>query len=222
MKEILAYWPYFAIGVAVILLLIFAIRFPRMRLKARLKKQGRVGEAKVSAILKRYARIHGFKVLNDISIPLYDGTTQIDHILIGEFGLLVVETKSHKGDIYADPRAKEWIQLVGGKKQRFYNPLMQNKGHLEALRYQLQKHKIYKVPIDSIVVFSGAHKTNLYIETGHPVLEIQKLRKYLNTNQRFLKDNGVDVKQLTEFLQSIAVTDKKKLAAHDKEVAKKH
>lgn len=221
MNHFVSYWPYYAIILAAVLGLLAAFFLPKWSMSLRLKKQGRSGEAKVAAILKNFAFSHGYRVINDISIPLYDGCTQIDHILIGEFGLLVVETKSHKGDIYAEPREKEWVQIVGGKKEKMYNPLLQNKTHVDALRYQLQKHEIYKVPIDSLVVFSGANKKNLYIEQGHPIMDIRLLKKYLNKNERYIRDNGVSVQKLYDFLKSIAVTDPKVLKQHNKDVAKR-
>ncbi len=221
MKEFLSHWPYLAVGLAAVLGLLAAFIVPRIRFKHRLKKQGRAGEAKVAAILKAYARPRGYRVINDISIPLYDGTTQIDHILVGSFGLLLIETKSHKGDIYAEPRAKEWTHIVGGKREKMYNPLLQSKTHVDAVRYQLQKHNIYKIPVHAVVVFSGAHKTNLYIENGHPVLNVKQLGKYLKRDL-FETDRGVDVQRLTAFFDEIAVTDPKILKKHDKEVAKKH
>lgn len=221
MNHLTQYWPFYAAGLAIVLILLAVLFLPKICLKAALNKQGRAGEAKVASILNSFAFSHGFKVINDISIPLYDGCTQIDHILIGEFGLLVVETKSHKGDIYAEPRAKEWVHIIGGKKERIYNPLLQNKTHVDALRHQLQKHEIYKVPIESIVVFSGANKKNLYIEKGHPVIDIRKLKKYLANNERYIEDKGVEVKKVYDFLKSIEVTDPKILKAHDKFVAKK-
>ena len=220
MKEFMTYLPYILIAVAAIALIIFACYIPKMLRTSRLKKQGRVGEEKVATILKKYALMRDYKVINDISIPLYDGCTQIDHILIGTFGLLLIETKSHKGDIYAEPREKEWVHIIGGKKQRIYNPLLQNKAHIDALRYQLQKNKVYKVPVEAVVVFSAEKKKNLYIEKGHPIIEIENLKKFLH-QERFERDNGVDVQKLYNFLKSIEVTDPKILKEHDKFVASK-
>ncbi len=221
MEHFIQYWPYYAAALGVILVVIGILCLPKAIKKAKLNKQGRVGEAQVASILQNFAMTRGFKVINDISIPLYDGCTQIDHILIGEFGLLVIETKSHKGDLYAEPRAKEWVHIVGGKKERIYNPLLQNKTHVDALRHQLQKHEIYKVPIESFVVFSAAHKKNLYIEKGHPILDIRELKRYLFNNERYIEDKGVDVAKLYQFLKSIEVTDPKILKEHDKFVAEK-
>lgn len=220
MNEFKTYLPYILIAVAALALIIFALYIPKMLRTARLKKQGRVGEEKVATILRNYALMREYKVINDISIPLYDTCTQIDHILIGSFGLLLIETKSHKGDIYAEPKAKEWTHVIGGKKQKIYNPLLQNKAHVDALRYQLQKHKIYKVPVEALVVFSAEKKKNLYIEKGHPIIEMSELKKFLQ-QERFEKDNGVDVQKLYDFLKSIEVTDPKILKEHDKFVASK-
>ncbi len=221
MEFILNYWYYFVIAIIVIAVIIFAFQLPKICQKSKLAKQGRAGETDVAAILKGFAFKNSYKVINDITIPLYDTCTQIDHILIGTFGLLVVETKSHKGDIYANPNDKEWIQIIGGKKERMYNPLMQNKTHVDALRYQLQKNKVYKVPIESIVVFSNAHKKNLYLEKGHPVIDLRSLKHYLNNNERFIQDKNVDVQQLYDFLKSIEVTDKKIIKEHNKYVSAK-
>lgn len=132
----------------------------------------------------------------------------------------MVETKSHKGDIYAEPRAKEWVQVIGGKRETMYNPLFQNKTHVDALRYQLQKNKIYKIPVDSIVVFSGANKKNLYIEKGHPVVDIRYLKQFLNRSNFLMRDAGVDTEQLVSFLKSIQITDAKTLKKHDQDVRK--
>ena len=62
--------------------------------KQKLRRLGVEGERQVAAVLRRFAAIRSFKVMNDVYLPLYDQTTQVDHILIGFFGLLVVETKS--------------------------------------------------------------------------------------------------------------------------------
>ena len=63
------------------------------------KHRGRVGERMVAAQLRRFARKHGGKVCSNVYLPLYAGTCEIDHLLFGSFGVLVVETKHVGGEI---------------------------------------------------------------------------------------------------------------------------
>lgn len=77
------------------------------------KKLGIEGEKRVAAKLRKFAGIRSFKVMNDLYLPLYDKTTQIDHILIGFFGLIVVETKNIGGEVYGEPKKKRLAAYYG-------------------------------------------------------------------------------------------------------------
>lgn len=207
---------YYIIGGCIalfIVLLIVALIFVK---KQKNKKIGKDGEKKVSSALKRYAGIRSYKVINDLYLPLYDKTTQIDHILIGFFGILVVETKNLSGEIYGDPRKKEWLHIIGSKKHQLYNPLMQNQAHIDCIRHILGQEKIYNLNIESLVVFS-AKKVDLYIPKKLPIVTFSKLKKYLR-QPRFEKDNNVDVDQIYNALMKNQVTDKKLIADHNKNV----
>lgn len=68
---------------------------------------------------KVYSRRH------DIIVPSRNGTTQIDHLIVSQYGLFIVETKNMKGWIFgADDQAK-WTQVLYRKKHSFQNPLRQ-------------------------------------------------------------------------------------------------
>ncbi len=180
---------------------------------------GKQGEKKVAHKLKWFAGIRNFKVINDIYLPLYDKTTQIDHILIGYFGMLVIETKNYKGDVYGNPKEKEWLHIVGDDKNKFYNPLMQNQTHIDAIRHILAKEKIYKINIDSLIVFTGGRKSHLYIPKNLPIIKVKKLGGFLRKSA-YEKDNNVDIDLLYNTLLKYQVTDKKLLSEHNKNVKK--
>ncbi|MBJ2264211.1 NERD domain-containing protein [Pseudomonas sp. MF6787] len=62
-------------------------------------------------------------------------STQIDHVIVSIYGIFVVETKCFKGKIITDPEAPElWLQIVGRRKYRVQNPLMQNYSHVKAVQ----------------------------------------------------------------------------------------
>lgn len=55
--------------------------------------------------------------------------------MINRTGIYVFESKNYSGWIFGDEKNKNWTQsLKGGKKYKFLNPVLQNKGHINALR----------------------------------------------------------------------------------------
>lgn len=99
------------------------------------RHKGKVGERKVRRRLRPFIR-HGFRVLNDVLLTGKDATVQIDHILITDAGIFVIETKNYKGIITGAENAPEWHQsfVRSRKSMPFENPLLQNRGHIEALK----------------------------------------------------------------------------------------
>lgn len=95
------------------------------------------------------------KFLFNAYIPKGDGTTaELDVIMLCPQGIFVFESKNYSGWIFGREYDENWTQtLVGGgesTKNHFYNPVMQNKKHIDSLKRFLKK----KVPIWNVVVFS--------------------------------------------------------------------
>src|SRR5690242_11279128 len=92
-----------------------------------------MGEALVAnAITSHFTRPH--VLLNNVTLPTDSGTTQIDHVLVAETGIFVIETKHYQGWIFGDENQKDWTQVIFKKKSRFQNPVRQNYGHVKALQ----------------------------------------------------------------------------------------
>ncbi len=209
------YLPYLILGGVLLLIILVGILAGYLR-RRHLRQLGIDGEKQVARALKKYAGIRSFKVLNDVYLPLYDKTTQVDHILIGFFGILVVETKNLAGEVYGDPKKKEWLHIVGNQRHKLYNPLMQNQAHIDCIRHLLGKENLYSMNIESLVVFTRK-KTELYIPKGLPIIKLKQLGKYLRQD-RFTKDNNFDVEKITEALLKYRITDKKVISEHNKNV----
>ena len=57
--------------------------------------KGRSGERKIGNRLREFAgKSDGARCLHNIILYTHDGTTQIDHILVSETGIFVIETKN--------------------------------------------------------------------------------------------------------------------------------
>ncbi|WP_159438173.1 nuclease-related domain-containing protein [Massiliimalia massiliensis] len=206
--------------VALVVLFVAAYFGVKKLIKLRKIRVGKNGEKKVGKELEKIARksSNKFRVIHDIYLPLYDKTTQIDHIVIGKFGMVVVETKAMNGDIYGTEKDNDWANVVDEKKTRFYNPLFQNKTHVDCIRHILKKENIYRVDIDSLVVFS--QKTAiLNIPRKLPVITINLLKKYFKKS-RYKQDNQVNVEKVYEALEKNRVTDKELIKQHNANVKK--
>ena len=93
-----------------------------------------------------------YKVLHNVTIPLQNGSTQIDHIVLSRYGIFVIETKNYNGSIYGVEHGEYWSQYLGKQKNQFYNPILQNAGHVRAMQKSLNAFK--DCPYIPIVVFS--------------------------------------------------------------------
>ena len=115
-----------------ILLLTIAIVFLILKLNsARIK--GAAGEAKVNAVLHflgaEYISLH------DVLLPNGRGaTSQIDHLVLSEYGIFGIETKRYKGWIFGSEKAENWTQVIFKEKHQFRNPVKQNWSHVYALK----------------------------------------------------------------------------------------
>ena len=116
------------------------------------KQKGERGEIAVAWRLRR-GLPDEYRILNDVYLPLPDGTTtQIDHIVVSQYGVFVVETKTYSGWIFGDEKSKEWTQAIYRKKSRFQNPMRQNYRHVCALADNLGIDKSY---FTGVVAFTG-------------------------------------------------------------------
>lgn len=102
--------------------------------------------------------LDGYKrYLFNLYVPKDDGeTTELDVVLLHESGVYVLESKNYSGWIFGTESQKYWTQtLPAGRgrsqKERFFNPIMQNKGHIKWLQAFLADQTL---PIYSYIVFS--------------------------------------------------------------------
>lgn len=75
-------------------------------------------------------------LMTNLYIPKADGkTTELDLIMLTQKGIFVFESKNYSGWIFGNEKDYKWTQTFqGGKKFQFYNPIKQNRGHIDALK----------------------------------------------------------------------------------------
>jgi hypothetical protein len=95
-------------------------------------------------------------IFHDLYVKRQNGTfSQIDVVAITTVGLVVFEVKDYSGWLFGKGYQEQWTQVLayGRRKYRFYNPVLQNQGHIKALRKAIGLSEY--VPIYSIIVFYG-------------------------------------------------------------------
>ena len=143
-------------------------------------RKGELGEYKIdiqlSQLPKEYVYLSDLLIRNPKSLT---GYSQIDHVIITPYGLFVIETKNYQGTIYGGKERKTW--LINGKF-KMMNPLIQNYGHIQALKkiIDVKFHQYF------ISMVSFTKRSTFKIE--------EELRK-INSNELVIYDV-----ELTEFI----------------------
>jgi restriction system protein len=144
------------------------------------------GEMGVSRALTDAFAPPAYHLLNSVTLPLDEGTTQIDHVLISRFGVFVIETKHYKGWIFANARSPLWTQVLFKRKYKFQNPLHQNYKHVKAVQALLDF--LPAELVRSAVVFTGEGEFRTPRPAG--VYSIQSLVNYLQSfTQEVISEN---------------------------------
>lgn len=135
--------------------------------------KGHIGESQVSGILAALPQ-NEYLIINNVMLKTDRGTTQIDHVVVSEFGIFVIETKNYTGWITGTEYAEKWTKNVYGNKYYFYNPIRQNYGHVKALANILGLSDDSFIPI---VVFSDS--ANIKVNSNKLVINAGKLEKMI-------------------------------------------
>jgi len=172
-----------SIGLAIFipgLLIGLALGFTLKRTyRSRLLLNQNRGEATVRKLITSNFKAPNFHLLNNVTIPFQDGTTQIDQILVSTKGVFVIEVKHYSGWIFGNEKSNQWTQSIYRVKNTFQNPIHQNFRHIKAIQQILDF--LPKEHIHSIVVFSGSAEFKTPIPKG--VFYLHTLVSHLNSFQ---------------------------------------
>ncbi|WP_066297693.1 NERD domain-containing protein [Bacillus sp. FJAT-29937] len=180
--------------------------------------KGSIGERKVSKHLSTLDP-NNYSLLNDLYIPKENGqTTQIDHILLSHKGIFVIETKNYNGWILGSEKSQHWTQVIYKRKEKFYNPIWQNAGHIKALQEHLGD-TVANVPIYSVIVF-GTQATLKFKQpfTRAKVIGINNLLSVIRNEPETTFVSPFRRQKITQLLTELKIEDKK----IKKQVGKKH
>lgn len=156
-KLLLALWPLYALIAIVYLIryLPYIIKYKKSNYKIEsnvgllqyLMNIGYFGEALTFFVLEKLPVYS--KIMTNLYIPTEEGTTEIDLLFICSFGIYVIESKNYSGWIFGSENSKNWTSIIYKTKNKFLNPIWQNKKHIKYLNKILND-----VELKSLIVFS--------------------------------------------------------------------
>ena len=185
--------------------------------------QGRRGEKLTERELK-LVKLFGRKgkTLRNVYIPKDNGeTSEIDVVYITQKGIFVFESKNYSGWIFGDEKSLYWTAMLPNKqKNRFYNPIRQNRTHLK----WLQNYVGESVPLFSIIVFSERCELKKVELESTDVKVIKRDRTYAAVREIWdsHEDAVEEVDALYEILKVLTSVDAAVKAAHIADIERKY
>lgn len=179
------------------------------------KDKGKIGEM---LTFSEMSRLPGTKrIFANLYIPQRDGTlTEIDLILINRTGIYVIESKNYSGWIFGDPNGFKWTQtLPNGEKNRFYNPIWQNQGHIDALLKVLPD--VRREYFHSYIVFSDRCELKAVTSTHEAIVTkrqdlVEKMTDRYNSSRIIFNEDNIE--QYAEALQTFASVSQEEKESH--------
>lgn len=147
-------------------------------------------------------------IFHDIYINNGNGKySQIDLVVATNIGIIVFEIKEYNGWIFGTENQVNWTQLLayGKQKYKFYNPILQNKKHVEDLK---KNYLFENIPVYSMIVFFGDCEFKNNIELP---------------NQTFFTKSNNAIEKFNEILQNhqfVEYRDKWEIVSFFKETVK--
>ena len=169
-------------------------------------KKGNYGKNTVNSALTRFAKPRNMKVLSNVYVSLGNETVSFDHVLVGYFGVLFVQSIQGKGSFWGDGKQEIWAFTNGSKEKiLFKNPIAEMDEKIKFFRRVLAENKIYSVPVESTVVISTlSQNPNMYlsnISNPNSLILDENFNEFLHQDF-FNKDNGVFMDKILPLFKS--------------------
>ncbi|MEK5038345.1 NERD domain-containing protein [Sporosarcina sp. FSL K6-3457] len=196
---ILFIWAPILFTVAVLTgIILVKLKFPMIK--------GAVGEWQVNRVLSTLGP--NYSLFHDIYVPNSErGTTQVDHVVTSPYGIFVIETKHYQGWIFGKENQKYWTQVIYKRKEKMYNPIWQNYGHVQALKNYIGKedssyfHSIIAFSSQSTLKFENRFKSARVIQFP----QLTRVIKEWNVH----KISDFELQEINRKLEAILIEDRK-------------
>ena len=150
--------------------------------------KGMIGEMLINFTVNFKLDKNKYHLIRNVTFPTEEGTTQIDHIIVSEYGIFIIETKNMAGWIYGGEKQKTWTQKIYKHTAKFQNPLHQNYKHIKTLESALE---IDIKKIFSVIVFAG--NSTFKTEMPNNVIKSDKIIDYIKSKtEKIISSENVE------------------------------
>ena len=155
---------------------------------------------KAMNVLKRHVKIRKHTVMHDIKIRYKDEAIHIDHIYIGEFGVLLVDTYDFKGSIYGGEKDKSWAYYEKDGKSAIKNPVLDLEEKTAVLRELFASEKVYKLSYYcAAVIPDSTTKLEVYAKSDK-LMRLGAFKKYMSKSM-FDEDKNIKIQAVMDALK---------------------
>ncbi|MCJ7472585.1 MAG: NERD domain-containing protein [Actinobacteria bacterium] len=198
-----------------VILFVFVAVLPSIIKIFKPRIKGFIGEKAAALILSTLDK-KKYRTINDLIIRADGESTQIDHVVISNYGIFVIETKNYKGWITGYESRNYWKQVIYKENNNFFNPIKQNEFHIELLRSALKLFP--EVPYYPIVSF--ANEADIKVKTDKDIVyEEFLLRTITSYKTEVISD---DLKnEIFNYLKTIKLMNKSYAKVHVQNIKRK-
>lgn len=180
------------------------------------------GDAAEKMVIEKLRSIFSKKyIIRSVYLPTKDSITEVDIVMIHRTGIYFIEVKNYGGYIYGDYKDKYWRHYVDGELiKEFYNPIMQNQGHI--YWFNVATEGKYKGIVKNIIVFRNICDVSTDVHNNDRLIltDIDSCKSI-----KCLKDEPLllnkEMKELYKYFKKCARVSRKEKAEHIRNVIEK-
>jgi hypothetical protein len=142
-----------------------------------------------------------YTLIRNLVLP--DEKTDIDGVLVGPFGILVLEVKNFNSRDIHKCEGNRWFYRKPGQRYRAMekNPTKQAQINRDRLWRHLVKHDLRGIPANALVVISNPRAKVLFEKPDVFILNPQKLSDYFRSLENRVVLSAETVEQIVALLQ---------------------
>ena len=138
---------------------------------------------KTNSLLKKFARSRKYEAYADLKVSHKGEEHNFDSLLIGEFGVLLIESFKDSGELYGNATDENFINITT-KNQRVLCENLSKKlsKNTAVLREIVTENKIYNVKIEGAIVIENKNCKQM-LTVPDNIFSLKELKKYLESEK---------------------------------------
>ena len=173
-----------AIIIIIIVAIAISVDFSNVTIESESKRVGRCGEVVATNAIKGVLR-DGDLLFTNVEISYNDRPTELDNVVVNQYGVFIIEVKNYKGRLYGTEDDYEWKKYKDDGygntfEKNVKNPIKQVKRQI----YILAKYLDYygsRVWVDGYVLLIHG---NSPVQSGYVLSSIQDIDRAIHTPGR--------------------------------------